>query len=67
MLATADLVALSQKLLVACDQSYAGNNLVVGTDSLGVYNDPPLTDTFQPPYSGSFPQFVVAFTRCKSG
>jgi Ca2+-binding RTX toxin-like protein len=54
-----DLVSLSELLLVACDQSYAGDLLVVDESHLSPYFDPPLYETYQPPYASDFPQYIV--------
>jgi len=58
---TSDLVSLSERLLVACDQSYAGKLLVVGESHLSPFFDPPLNGTYQPPYTFDFPQDIVLF------
>jgi len=47
---TADLMKLSRRLLIACDQSYAGSNLVVDVDFLRRYDDPLLKDDYKPPH-----------------
>ena len=56
-----DLVGLSERLLIACDQSYAGEKLVVGVSHLEPYFDPPLVDQFKPPYPSNFPEYIVQF------
>ena len=56
-----DLVRLSERLLVACDQSYAGEKLVVGVSHLEPYFDPPIADEFRPPYTADFPGDIVRF------
>ena len=57
-----DLVSLSERLLIACDQSYEGEKLVAGTDYLRPYFDPPLGETYKPPYTFDFPLDQVQFS-----
>ena len=62
-MAQAELVSLSQKLLIASDQSYAGERLVVGESVLFRFDDAPFFDRFQPPFESIHPEYSVAFTR----
>ena len=70
---TSELVSLSQLLLVACDQAYAGDSIkpVEGQAPvvLAVLPDAPLADTFLPPYSVAESGFVVdaTFEDARSG
>lgn len=61
-LPTIEFANLSQRLLVACDQSYAGDELVVDENVLFRLDDAPLFGQFQPPFESSFPDYVVTFT-----
>jgi hypothetical protein len=54
-----DLVSLAERLLIACDQSYAAKSLEVDTSYLAPDFDPPLGDKFKPPYLFEFPKYVV--------
>ncbi|MGH8736868.1 MAG: hypothetical protein ACREVC_05850, partial [Burkholderiales bacterium] len=56
-----DLVQLSERLLVACDQCYAGESLIVGQSHLEPFPDPPLESRFPPPYVSNFTDDLVAF------
>jgi hypothetical protein len=58
---TNTLVSLSERLLIACDQSYAGELLVVGESYLSPFFDLPLKDSYTPPYLSDFPDDLVRF------
>ena len=54
-----DLVSLSERLLIACDQSYAAESLELGKSHLAPDFGDSLGTSFLPPYSFDYPGYIV--------